>query len=370
MTEFKYRVYFENEPIRPELMQNLEEIIVEQEMDMAWEARLVFNIILEDSGYWSTETNELLRIYSRIRIEIQSSNSSYIPIIDGPIVNYEYFLNSEPGGSTVTVIVHDDSVFLNLNDEVVKYDDMLDHEVVQDIFNRFSQISDTDIENTPRPPEPLPPVVVQHGTAMQFLRFLAKRNGFLVYVLPGENPGQSTGCFRSPPIELEDLSPLILLGPNRNINSIHIKNNGQKLANITTSSLILSSKEVISTVSNVEDVELMGEIQSIETSHDIPTLFLPFQYGSTVDLDHATLGKAREASFTIQATGSILTDHYPDILQPYQVITVLGVSQQMSGNFLIQKVTHTIKPTEYSQSFSLIRNARFESEVEEGQGVF
>ncbi|MGB5974226.1 MAG: hypothetical protein WBG38_12960, partial [Nodosilinea sp.] len=86
-------------------------------------------------------------------------------------------------------------------------------------------------------------------------------------------------------------------------------------------------------------------------------ILLP-QFGDAVDLDRAVAAEAEQASYASQVTGTVLGHYYRGVLMPYQVVTVEGVNQRRSGDYLITQVTHTLTRTEYSQAFTLRRNAR------------
>ena len=50
----------------------------------------------------------------------------------------------------------------------------------------------------------------------------------------------------------------------------------------------------------------------------------------------------------------------PGLIAPYKVVTVRGVNARLSGAYVIKKVTHRLTRSIYTQSFSLLRNARSE----------
>lgn len=358
MQSYQYRIYHENTTLGPESLGNIKDIVIEQEINMAWEARLTFNVFLDDMGNWSSETDGMLKTYSRIRIEIKSGMKPYVPLIDGNVVGYEFYMSSEPGESKVTIIIQDDSVLLNRDDEIIKYEKMTDDFVVQSIFSRFALIPEIESQNFKKSPLNPPLDFIQRGTAVLALRQIANRQGMSFYVLPSPIPGKSIGCFSNFPTEPNGLSPLILLGSNRNIEFISIKTDAQKLSNFEASSMNISSKGVVSSVSNAQDIPLLGDQIGLESTKSPPTRRLDPYQDEIVDLDNAVLAEAKRSSYVIQAEGKIINNKYPDILRPYQVISVLGVKSNLCGNYLVKAVIHTITPSNYNQTFKLMRNAR------------
>ena len=148
MPETAYRLYVNNAPATREQLDQVEEITVEQSVDMAWEARLEIPICTDDQGRWSGEDDDFLAAFSRLRVEVKVGGG-YVPLIDGPVVGYDSRMSSEPGQSAITLMVQDDSVYLNRSESLESFDDLLDHEIATRIFDDTREIAETDVEETP-----------------------------------------------------------------------------------------------------------------------------------------------------------------------------------------------------------------------------
>lgn len=358
MSGIEYRLFFNNKPATRERLDRVEEITVEQEADMAWEAKIQIPVCVDVKGKWTGVDEDFMASFSRVRIEGKIGKKAFVPLIDGPIIGFDSPMDSEPGKSSITLNIQDDSVYLDREEKITHFENMLDHEIAGQIFGEFGQITSTDIENTPAPGGSFPPVVVQRGTAMRMLRTLARRQGMHVYVLPGENPGQSIGCFKSFPTEPENLSPLILLGADRNIENFNVRNNAQRPSTVRASTISIKDKRVITRTSRFNDIGLLGEEAVFKKESDTAVCVLPPRQGEGIDLDRAVAAEAGNLSYAFEVTGKILDHCYEGILSPYRVVCVKGVNSRLSGNYLITKVTHTLTRSNYSQSFTLMRNAR------------
>jgi len=358
MPSIEYRMFLNDNPATREQLDRVENITVEQEIDMAWEARVEIPICVDSSGRWTGEDEDFMRSFSRVRVEIRIGIGSFVPLIDGPIVGYNNRKSSEPGQSTVTLTVQDDSVYLNREENISQFENLLDHEIAREIFSGFEQIASTDIEETPSSGSSLTPVVVQRGTAMQTLRSLARRHGMHAYVMPGDDPGQSVGCFKSFPTQTDGLPSLILLGSDRNIEDFNVRNDAQRPATARASSVRVTDRSVVTSTSSSDDLELLGDEPASESSSETGTRILPPHQGESVDLEQAVSAEAADSAYAFEATGNVLNGCYEGILQPYRVVMVMAGSSSLSGSYLISRVTHSLTRSEYSQSFSLRRNAR------------
>jgi hypothetical protein len=357
MSAVEYKLFFNNNIATQDQLDMVEEITVEQEIDMIWEARLKIPIIVDDKGNWTGQDEDFMNSFSRVRIEVKVGKKSFLPLIDGPIVGFDKPMHSEPGQSFLNLVVNDDSVYLNQKEEIQKFEDMKDDKIATQIFQKDKHIKSTDIETT-KQNSPLP-AVVQRGTGMQTLRMLARRNGMHAYVLPGDNPGQSIGCFKSFPTSADGgLADLVLLGPDKNMVNFNVVNDSTSPSVVDASYLNMGDKSIVKSESSYSDAKLLGKDQVLDKSGDASLQILWPYRNFTGDPSQIVVAEAVNSGYSIKATGSVFENGYQDVLQPYRIVKVLGVNARESGDYLISKVTHNLTLSSYSQSFTLKRNAR------------
>lgn len=358
MPDIQYRLFFNNSAASQQQLDLIDEVVVEQEVDMAWEVRLKIPISVDEQGNWTGEDEDFLEPFTRVRVEVKIGTDPFLPLFDGPVIGFDSSMSSEPGRSTLTLIAQDDTFFMNREEQVVAFENQLDHEIAQQVFSSYSDlVSGTEVDDTPASGSALDPFVVQRGTAMDILRSLARRQGKHAYVLPGENPGESIGCFSAFPTSPGDLPPLILLGAERNIDSLEVRYCACKPTDATASSLRISDKQVVSETSRSSDIERMGD-ESGEDTSQAALQVLPPRQGESVDLAQVVGAVVETAGFAYEASGKLLEGTYAGVLKPYNVITVQAGNTAVSGDYLITKTTHTITRSTYSQSFNIMRNAR------------
>ncbi len=359
MPEVEYRILVNNTTAQPEQLEKIDQITVEQEVDMAWECRLKIPIAADEQGNWTGDDEDFMQPFARLRVEVKIGNDHFKPLFDGPVTGFDTTMSAQPGQSVMTVIAQDDSFFLNRVEAVTVFEDKADHVVVIQVFGEYGEyIASTQIDNTPASGTALTPVVVQRGTAMDILRFLAKRQGKHVYVLPGDNPGESQGCFKSFPTSADGLPALVLLGAERNIDSFKVRYCACKPTDATASSLKITDKSIIEETARSCDSEALGD-EGDDSAASYPAMqILPPSQGEAVDLGQAVSAAASASAYAYEAEGQILEETYSAVLQPYQIITLRAGNTPISGDYLITKLTHKLTREGYSQSFHLTRNAR------------
>jgi hypothetical protein len=359
MPAVTYQLYFDNQPASQTQLDLIDEIEVHQEIDMAWEARLTVPIRTDNSGNWLNDSESFMQEFTRVRIEVRVADGNALPLIDGPVVGRDSMRSTEPGISTLTVIVHDDSALLNRRESVAVYEEQTDADIASALFAEATSIAQFDVDSTPPMPDTLGAVMVQRGTAMQTLRMLARRQGFHVYVLPGSSPGASVGCFKALAPTTPTAPPLILLGTERNVESFTFQYDALEPRTAQAQWVSLGDKSTASSESSSSDLDLFGEGQvsagDMGLSLAAPGVMEP------VDTDTRTRAITERAAYALTVEGAVLGERYSGVLVAYQTIQIQGANPSLSGDYLIRRVTHRLTRGEYNQSFVLTRNARSES---------
>ena len=361
MPATRYRLYFDDEPATREQLDGVDEIRVEQEIDMAWEARLEIPVCVDESGDWKGENEVFMQPFSRVRAEVKVGDKPYVPLIDGPIVAHDGNKSPQPGQSSITLIVRDDSVYLNREEEISSFEGRPDHEIAEELFGGVPQIVSTEIDRAaPRKGVGRqPPVVIQRATAMRMLRLLARDQGMHAYVLPGDESGRSIGCFKRFSTQPSDLPPLVLLGKDRNLETLNVTNDAEGPSKFQAFFLDAANKGVVDSTSNLGGLDLLGPEPPFDFDEgDTAVQIAPPGTASPVDTGRRVEVEAERASYAFEATGSVMPGCYQAVLLPYRAVSVLAINDRLSGDYLIRKVTHTLTRSRYSQAFTLMRNAR------------
>lgn len=358
MPSIEYRLFFNNSPASQEQLDLVEEITVQQDVDMAWEAKLEIPVCTDDSGKWAQEDNAILADFARVRVEVKIGKDAFVPLIDGPIVGFDSNMSSEPGTSKVTVRVHDDSVLLNREESVEVFKGKTSDQIAKQVFRSIPEIADVKTDSVPPQQTNLQPVEVQRGTVMSILRALARRHDMHAYVLPGAKPGKSVGLFKKFPTEGDGLPDLVLLGGDRNISRFDVSNKATAPGKTVGYVVSITDKKRVKKTSSFKKLDLLGKEQGFKEEKRAGTYLLPPDLVDAVDLDTAVQARTGAASYQFEARGSLLTECYGKPLSPYRIVTATGVNGRLSGDYVIVGVTHTLNRWTYKQDFKLLRNAR------------
>lgn len=356
MAELRFRVYFDNTAATAEDLLHIDEISVEQAEDSAWEARCVMALCLDADGKWDRQGDIRLRPRTQVRIELQIGTAPFKPLIEGPIVSVDTAMDARPGRSSATVVIHDNSAWLNLESSA-SVDASQPHDViVRKLFAKLppgAKISgftpDVLIPNGGESPASLGEQFAQLGTPMQKLKALARRNGCHVYVLPGAMKGApSVGCFKGDPQGPPTLPPLTLFGEGRNLADVTATEDPESSAFTTVHTLRLGDQQIGTYTTQQSDQTLLGTqpAAAAPASRQAP----PSEADSE-DARATAAARDRLRNYPVKYNGRLIPGAYPEVLQPYQKVALHAGAASVSSILLLTKVTHRITPSMYTVEF-------------------
>jgi hypothetical protein len=345
MGDTRFRIWFGDRAASEEELARVEEIEVTQEMDAFWEARVRLALCLDANGRWLHWPSDTAQAFSRVRIEIDIGSGRFVPLIDGPLVNIDAGLDSQPGRSAATMVVRDDSAFLNRDEEVEPpFENRRHSDVVEELFSRFDQIRDTRIEATTATVG----TTTRRGTVLQLLRELARVNDRHAYVLPGEERGASIGCFLPDPKEASDLPPLVLIGDNRSLANASITEDPDGAEVAQARALRVDDQGTTTFETSARDLGLMRTLPAVPADLTPRRLLHPAD-NTAEDPEAAVTAQARRNGYVYQLSGHVLPGCYGAVLSPYLKVRVDAGATPYSGDFLITQVVHRITPSVYTQ---------------------
>jgi hypothetical protein len=286
-------------------------------------------------------------------VELDPGSGTFVPLIDGPVASFETGLDSQPGRSTMSLVVRDDSVFLNREEAVEVFENRGDSDVADEMFRHASQIRSTRVD----PATGVQPATTRRGTEMQFLRELARANNRHAYVLPGEKPGESIGCFLPDPEDPAELPKLVLLGDDRNLAQATIDEDSEGPERTRGRTLRLGDMGEATFETSAADLGLMRDLPAVPDDLT-PLRLLPPGDNQREDPEPAVSARARAAGYAFKLSSQVVPGCYQAVLTPYQKVAVEAGATPYSGEYLITKVVHRITLSLYTQELEAKSDSR------------
>lgn len=348
-----FRIWFGERAASGDELRRIEEIEVIQEMDAFWEARLRMALCLDERGAWLHWPGEKAEPFSRVRIELDLGDGRYTPLIDGPLAAIDAGLDAQPGRSSATMIVRDDSAWLDRDEEVAPpFEHRRDSELAREVYGRFQEIRTTRIDPTSLEPE----FTTWRGTALQFLRELGRASDRHAYVLPGPERGASIGCFLADPRGPAGLAPLRLVGEKRNLAVAVVVQDPDGGERTRARVLRFDDQGVTDFSTSAEELGLMRNLPARPAKLTPQRLLHPAD-ATRPDAAAAASAQARRNGYVYRLSGHVVPGCYESILAPYQKVRVDAGATPYSGDYLVKRVVHRITPSVYTQQFEAMADS-------------
>jgi hypothetical protein len=302
-------------------------------------------------------------IVTRVMI-IATMNGIPNVLIDGFITNHEVAPSNEAGKSTLTITGEDVSVAMDLVEIIAPFIAMPDIAKIYFLLAPFAALGVV--------PLVIPPLVsplriptdgwdsIVGKTHRQYLKSLASRCGYIFFIQPGPLPGQNIAYF-GPDINLPVPQPAlsINLDAHSNIETLNFSLNGlaKRIRIYVIYDSVTHKIPIPIPVPNINVLKPpMGvkipPILKTQFSGDV-TKYAPDQIAQIIIGDMISADKNPPMT---TANGSLDVNRYKGILRMGMMVGVRGAGIVYDGMYYVDSVTHTIKPGEYKQSFTLSRD--------------
>ena len=281
-------------------------------------------------------------------------------LIDGIITDQQFAPGNQPGSSTLTITGEDISVMMDLEEKSVQHPAQPEAVITIKIIANYAQYGLLP-EVIPPPsidiPLPTERVPVQQGTDLEYLQEMASRFGYVFYIKPGPFPLTNT-AYWGPPVRagVPQKAISINMGPNSNADIPNFRYDSLATTFVT---------------GQVQD-RLANQVLPVRTfaSTRLPLVSQPawatqphtrtrqFRQSGLSTMQAFTRAQAEIDSSTdrvIKASGELDTARYEALLQPRGLVGLRGAGYSYDGSYYVKNVTHSIRPGEYKQSFTLTR---------------
>lgn len=282
-------------------------------------------------------------------------------IMDGFITRQELQPSNEPGKSTLTITGEDLTVAMDLVEKVVPYPALPDAVKVATALAPYAALGVV--------PVIVPPIVttVQSPTSrtesqtsktdLDYIKELARRNGYVFYINPGPAPGQSIAYFGP---EINTGIPQRALSVNMdaytNVESLSFSLDGmaKQISIFTILDPITRKIPIPIPVPNISATK-----PPLGARPTPPAKIKMHNQSAQLQPDEAArdiLSFLMNNSTAISGNGSLDVMHYGQILNARSLVGVRGAGISYDGLYFVDSVTHNIKPGEYKQNFTLSRD--------------
>ncbi len=394
MADKAYQIWLGGSAVDDSFYGDVVSLKVEESVAQATELTIQVAATIQDDGSWSHLEDDDLSLFTDVSVRAGFTSGGGLagalaavasvfgaggggddglePLFDGYITSVHLNMTSDPGNATLEIHAMDATVLMSLEEKVITYPNMSDSDIVQQIVMGGGYADRLQADTTPTVHQDTDTTFIQHGTDIQFVRELARRNGLEFYFETDKTSGEVVAYFQAPQLNGTPQPDLaIQFGDNSNLNQFSARLEGQRPLSVKTTQVdIKAGSANLAQVGQTQFPKLGdkdsndligGPLGSLVTPHDTQGQMLLSATPTSDATELQTMAQAvrDEAAWIITATGQINSDAYQSVLRPHRLVLVKGAGTPYSGKYYVTKVTHELKPDgTYTQNFEARRNAR------------
>jgi hypothetical protein len=279
-------------------------------------------------------------------------------LLDGLITRQEVGSSNRPGQSTLTITGEDLTLLMDLDERAAGYPNLGPAARAEQILRGYANYGITPNvirEQIDQPAQENERVDFQSATDLQYLNELARANGYTFYLEPGPEPGRSTAYW----------GPQVRTGIRQH--ALNVNMDAESTVDQLTFAFDGLAREEPAAL--VQDPATRDVTRLPQPSID--PLRPPLARDPTPALKHPALrgtaklgaqqasaellARAATSADAISGSGSLDVTRRGYVLRPRELVGVRGAGVAYDGDYFVTSVTHTLRPGEYTQNFTISR---------------
>lgn len=358
-SQIGYSLSVNGQPASADVLNAMRRVEMEDHASMAAMLRLRLAVAVKENGSgWTLLDDDLFTRLAKISLSVTIGSGPAVPLIDGYVIDVDTTFSTEPNGSLLAVTAMDSTVLMHLDEKVKAWSNMMDSDVASSIFSDASYGFTPIVESTQWTRDENDQTLIQRGTDIQFLQYLAERNGYECFVTSSDSGIE--GHFHPPKHDGQPQGTLTVnMGSATNVNRFQAR--FDMLGPSAAKGATLDSDDGSSQDGKADEAtraEDMGSTSSVPSDRPRRVLLSQLAMAKAGEVQRYAQSVVDRSSWSIVAQGDLNTLAYGGVLKAKQPVMVRGVGRTFSGRYYVERVLHAITSDgSYVQRFTLRRNA-------------
>jgi phage protein D len=347
-----------------DLFPPLVEMVVEEDHRMAAVFRIKVSIRLQEDGHWTYLDDSRIKLWSKVTIAANTSDQDQ-KLITGYITHLKPHFEADENNSFLEICGMDPTSLMSIEEKIKDWPNKTDSNIAKEVFGKYKltpKVDDTGITH-----DDTVSTIIQRETDIQFLKRLARRNGFECFAK------DDTGFFRKP-VLTDPPQPVLAVhfGSETNVTSFEGQINALRPTAVEMHQIDTIGKQLQDSTAASASLRQLGRdsAASLSPPQSISARLFVRQAIATGEPEMNNLVQAvfDEAAWLIQVSGEIDTATYGAVLQTRQLVPVKGVGELFSGLYYVTSVKHVFTMDSYTQQFTARRNGMAPTSSDFGAG--
>jgi phage protein D len=286
-------------------------------------------------------------------VVVEDAEGTQDCLVKGPVFAQEITLHNGGDGSSVLVKGADSSLKMDREFKSTTFEGT-DSAFVSQVLGSYSLTPD--VTTTSANHTEQKHVLVQRSTDLQFVKMLARRNGFKFWVTC-DAEGIETAHFKRIDLTAEAAATLKINQEDYNITELRISWDAHLPSSAQGLQLDLANLEnMTGTVATSPETPL-GSTTLEAFAADAVSMDLSAPLDDTGALTARLEGAIIEASYFVQASCQTSLQQLGKVVRAASIVEIVGAGSQHSGKYLVAAVTHRIDESSHTMQLELMRNA-------------
>lgn len=352
MAQISATITINDEPA-PDFFLSLIEMEIEDEHRLAAVFRIKLALNRGEDGLWTFLDDDRVKLWSKVEISLNLADEEQ-QLIMGYVTHIKPHIDPDENSSFLEILGMDPTCLMSLEEKIKDWPNKTDSDIAREILQNYSltpRVDDTGVVH-----DEAATTIIQRETDIQFLKRLARRNGFECFVK------NKTGYFRKPVLTAPPQSVLAAhFGDETNLVKFDGRLNALRPTRVEMHQIDTIGKQIEDAVVEVGDQRQLGRDGAFSIS-------VPNEVTARMFVKHAVaLGQPEmenlchalfdEAEWLMEARGEIDGACYGAVLQTRNLVPIKGVGEVFSGLYYVTGVKHNFTLNRYVQHFTARRNA-------------
>lgn len=342
-----------NDEEQSDLYPDIVSVEAEEDEQLAGVFNIRLAIRLQKDGTWTWIDDERMSLWNKVSISAGFADN-VVEVITGYITQVKPYFDAELSQCFLDVKGMDSNVLMSIEEKLKDWPNKKDSDIATQIFTDYGFTPD--VEDTEVVHDEAISTIIQRETDIQFLKRLARRNGFQCFVR------NNTGYFRPPQLSGNSQEILaIQFGKESNLSYYNVEINALKPTKVEMHQLDLLTRENRDvTVDSTRQSRLgLTSASDLCVSEVAPAkIFVKhIRANDQPAMQALCQGLYNDAGWIVNGEGEIVGSLYKDVLKARELVTIKGVGKTYSGIYYVAKVKHVFTDSGYTQQFNVKRNA-------------
>lgn len=331
---------------------------------------LRFSLKQLPSGEFSPLDSEHFEPGAELAAELTAPGGLPQRLFQGYVTHVRPHFESIESNGYVEILAMDAAVILDAHERVATYPDATDADAAAEVLGRYNLQIDS--EDTTARHEEDRMLLVQRGSDWQFLKRLARRNGFRVYFEYDPDKSAVICSFKKPNIEGTAQADLIILQDGANLSWVDVQQLMTGPVKHVGAAIDPIAKRMVrgdgsSALANLGEKSVADAVESALTgagAEGASSLMRdPFPLDTAIAA--ASTAATDAARFVIELRGELNPALYRSLLRARRPALIRGIGSRFSGVYYISAVRTTMADGALTQTFVATRNATGQTGAED-----